>query len=252
MNSDIINIVSFSGGKDSTAMLLKMIELEMKIDDVVCFSMDDWEWPQMEKHIEKVKKILIEKNIKFTLLKTDKNKIELLKKRGFPNMFLRWCTGMKTQRINQYLRSDYKNREIKTHIGIAADEKKRIKEGYFYPLADWGWTEKMALEYCYEKGFDWDGLYELLPGKRVSCWCCPLQKVGDLRVVWTEFPELWDKLRYMQSISYQAFHLGGKSVYHFEDRFWREKYYTKINEKKKDNDLYLFPEIKNNLEIEEK
>jgi len=30
-----MNIVSFSGGKDSTAMLLRMIELDMSIDKII-------------------------------------------------------------------------------------------------------------------------------------------------------------------------------------------------------------------------
>ena len=34
-------------------------------------------------------------------------------------------------------------------------------------------------EYCYDHGFDWDGLYEIF--RRVSCWCCPLQSLSELR-----------------------------------------------------------------------
>jgi len=35
MNNNVKHIVSFSGGKDSTAMLLKMIENNMLIDDII-------------------------------------------------------------------------------------------------------------------------------------------------------------------------------------------------------------------------
>jgi tRNA(Ile)-lysidine synthase TilS/MesJ len=36
MDKEKYTVVSFSGGKDSTAMLLKMLELGEPIDEVVC------------------------------------------------------------------------------------------------------------------------------------------------------------------------------------------------------------------------
>ena len=47
------HIVSFSGGKDSTAMLLRMVEENMQIDDIV-FCDTGKEFPQMYEHIKKV------------------------------------------------------------------------------------------------------------------------------------------------------------------------------------------------------
>ncbi|HHV43019.1 MAG TPA: phosphoadenosine phosphosulfate reductase family protein, partial [Clostridiaceae bacterium] len=49
------HIVSFSGGKDSTAMLLRMIEEEWKIDEIV-FCDTGMEFPAMYRHIGKVEK----------------------------------------------------------------------------------------------------------------------------------------------------------------------------------------------------
>ena len=48
-------VVSFSGGKDSTAMLLRMIELGEHIDEVVCCDTYK-EFPAMYRHIEKVRR----------------------------------------------------------------------------------------------------------------------------------------------------------------------------------------------------
>lgn len=42
----MLNIVSFSGGKDSTALLLMMLERGMRVDDIVCVDMGK-EFPQM-------------------------------------------------------------------------------------------------------------------------------------------------------------------------------------------------------------
>lgn len=64
-------------------------------------------------------------------------------------------------------------------------------------LYDWGITEEQALQYCYDKGFTWDGLYEDF--KRVSCWCCPLQPLSELRVLYKKYPALWEELKQMDS-----------------------------------------------------
>ena len=49
------HIVSFSGGKDSTAMLLRMLEENMQVDEIIyCDTYK--EIPQMYKNIEKIKK----------------------------------------------------------------------------------------------------------------------------------------------------------------------------------------------------
>ncbi len=51
------HIVQFSGGKDSTAMLLMMLEKDMPIDEII-FCDTGKEFPQMYEHIEKVQKYI--------------------------------------------------------------------------------------------------------------------------------------------------------------------------------------------------
>ena len=79
-------------------------------------------------------------------------------------------------------------------MGIAADEPKRIKSEH-YPLVDWGITEKEALQICYDRGYDFGGLYQIY--HRCSCWCCPLQGIGELRKLRQHHPELWERLQEM-------------------------------------------------------
>lgn len=65
-------VVSFSGGKDSTAMLLRMIELGEKIDEVI--TCDTYkEFPAMYRHLDKVKAIVENAGIKYTKLKNEKS-----------------------------------------------------------------------------------------------------------------------------------------------------------------------------------
>ncbi len=59
------HIVSFSGGKDSSAMLLRMIELKMPIDEIV-FADTTLEFPEMYEWINKIEELI---NMKITRLK---------------------------------------------------------------------------------------------------------------------------------------------------------------------------------------
>ena len=61
-------VASFSGGKDSSAMVLHMVELGMKIDEVICCDTFK-EFPAMYRHIAKVRKVIEAAGIKFTDLK---------------------------------------------------------------------------------------------------------------------------------------------------------------------------------------
>ena len=101
------------------------------------------------------------------------------------------------------------------YIGIAADEPTRAKE-HHYPLMDWGMTEADCLRYCYDRGYDWGGLYEIFD--RVSCWCCPLQSLPELRKLREYFPALWKKLREMDDSTWRTFK-EGYSVRRLEVRF---------------------------------
>jgi 3'-phosphoadenosine 5'-phosphosulfate sulfotransferase (PAPS reductase)/FAD synthetase len=161
-------IVSFSGGKDSTAMLLKMLEDNWIIDEII-FCDTGKEFPQIYRHIEKVKAYIKEKyNKEITTLKAEKNfdyyMFEHVKTRGknkgkkgygWATMRARWCTTLlKNNVIDNYLKK-YKEIGYTEYIGIAYDEPKRIKNKS-YPLVEYEMTEKDCLQYCYEKGFDWE------------------------------------------------------------------------------------------------
>lgn len=80
-------------------------------------------------------------------------------------------------------------------------------------------TEAEALAYCYAHGFNWGGLYETF--SRVSCWCCPLQPLAELRKLRHEFPELWARLRDMDAKSWNTFRID-YSVEQLERRFAQE------------------------------
>jgi len=209
------NIVSLSGGKDSTAMLLMMIKKKIKIDHIVFFD-TGWEFPEMLEHIDKLEKYIDREIIR---LKPRKSFEELFVGYGFPSFQNRWCTAEKRGAINKFCNA-YK--PFTQWIGFSKEESKRIKKtiNYCYPLVDWKVTEEDALKYCYEKGFDWGGLYEKY--NRVSCWNCPLQSLKDLKVLWLHFPDYWLKLIEMQKQSKWKFRMD-YTLEQLDERFRQEE-----------------------------
>jgi len=237
-----MNIVSFSGGKDSTAMLLKMLENGIPVDDIV-FCDTGMEFPEMYNHIDKVAKYIKKKVTVLKRAETYQYFLGEHKKRngkigyGHPDFRNRWCTQLlKKTPFSQYIKQF---EEVVEFHGIAADEKHRIlknKENnrvIKYPLVEWGITEKQALEYCYSKGFDWGGLYEKF--HRVSCWCCPLSRIGELRVLYNDFPELWKELEEMDKKSFRKFR-SDYSVKDLSEKFANEKI-LQINESVESNGI---------------
>src|SRR5574344_1582253 len=225
------NVVSFSGGKDSTCMLLMMLENGMEVDDIV-FADTGKEFPQLYEHIEKVEKYI---NRKVTVLKAvhsyDYYMIEKVLTKGphagtrgygWASMKNRWCTSsLKTSILDKYERS---LGEHKNYIGIAYDEQKRIKDKC-YPLIDWRITEKMALQYCYDKGFDWGGLYEYF--RRVSCYLCPLQRISEWRTLRHKFPNLWADALRLDKLSPTTMQ-NGKRLADLDRRFAVEDLQTEL------------------------
>ncbi|MEE0681943.1 MAG: hypothetical protein ACLVML_01360 [Candidatus Gastranaerophilaceae bacterium] len=81
-------------------------------------------------------------------------------------------------------------------------------------------TEKDCLSYCYKRGFSWGGLYELFD--RVSCWCCPLQGLAELRKLYEHFPDLWRQLEKWDETTWRQFR-ADYSVRELAARFDFEK-----------------------------
>lgn len=223
MKKDYV-IISFSGGKDSSALTLRAIELKMHIDEVICCDTYK-EFPAMYRHIEKVKKVVEDAGIKFTMLRSEKSfdylmfehsvkrknqDLEGHKGYSWAGPLQRWCTSkLKVDVIRRYLAELNNKFNVIQLIGIATDEQYRLERQYAnrddvrFPLVEWGWSEEDCLKYCYSKGYDWEGLYELF--SRVSCWCCPLQPLEELRKLRTHFPDLWAELIDMDNRTWRKF-----------------------------------------------
>ena len=265
MSKPQYHVASFSGGKDSTAMVLHMIERGDHLDEVI-FCDTTMEFPAMLRHVEKVKKVVEAAGIKFTTLRAEHDfeyylaDIHVKGRKtshdhfgipgyGWPSHKVRWCTKhLKTEVIDIYLSALREHYDVIQYIGIAADEDYRLERksnqdpNHRHPLREWGWTEDTALRYCYDLGYDWEGLYELFKNEktgraRVSCWCCPLQDYDGLRKLRTHFPDLWWRLQKLDSKQWKPF-AHGYSVTDFDRRFALEDALTEAGHSIKNRAFY--------------
>lgn len=164
-------IASCSFGKDSLAMLIKIKELGLPLDEVIYCEMkfDDSisaEMPLMVDFIEKAEKILKEKfDIKVKHIKgvTFKEQFYKVKKRGkhigdnygFPFPAAAWCNFyLKLKPISKYIKTF--NEPVIEYIGIAYDEPKRYErlnhQTQIAPLYDLKITEAEAMKICEKYG----------------------------------------------------------------------------------------------------
>lgn len=197
-------IASCSFGKDSLAMILRLIEEDMPLDEVVFYD-TGMEFQAIYNVRDMVLPLLLKKGIKYTELKPKRAFIyDMLEKPvkdrygfGWCGGCRRWGTFYKNSVIDGY-KSQYEN--LIEYVGIAYDELNRVKDKH-YPLVGWQMTEADCLKYCYDRGFDWDEngieLYSILD--RVSCWCCANKNAWELYNIWKYLPEYWSRLKDLQS-----------------------------------------------------
>ena len=227
------HILSFSGGKDSTFLLLELIRRKCPLDEVVFFD-TGWEFPVMYEHIEKCKKICAEHGIKFVTLRPEHSfdylmfDKEVCGKNGLHYGYswcggrCRWGTTEKLKALDNYAKQ---NEDCIFYIGIAIDEPERLKKERAsykcFPLAEWGITEAECLKGCYEEGFDWGGMYEHLD--RLSCKYCANKNLKELRNIRKHYPDVWEELKDYQSRTNRPYKGTGKSVFDLEKRFALEE-----------------------------
>jgi len=235
------NIVSFSGGKDSTAMLHMMLERGEPVTDVVFFD-TGWGVPETLEHIKRVE---AETGLRITRLRPDKPFAYWMLERpivarkgcskgcvhrignGWPSPSRRWCTRIKVDAINKHL-AGWPN--AVACVGLAVDEVHRTQtnaqqNGKYpkrYPLIEYDVDEAEALWYCRRLGYDWGGLYDVF--SRVSCFCCPLQRIGELRRLRRHRPRQWEQMLDMDRMAPE--HNRGfrnyDTVHDLENRFQKE------------------------------
>ena len=227
-------IASVSFGKDSLAMLLKLIENNQPLDEVVfyntgmefecIYNLRDKILPILEKHNIKYIELKPQNTFEYTMFeKPVKNKNGTIGK-GYSwcGGRCRWGTTEKLKAIEKYCKGNYE------YVGIAYDEQNRLnkerKGNKIFPLTEWKMTEKDCLNYCYKKGYNWneDGieLYSILD--RVSCWCCCNKNLKELENYYRYLPKYWNKLKELQRKTDRPMKYNKYTVFDLEEKFKRK------------------------------
>lgn len=250
-------VLNFSGGKDSTALALWALDTPatFPIDSVICFN-TGLDWPQVEETQQIIFEKFRKRGVKVfnpdmrdyykhqfgTCPETMTNKdiyiyyaTEIPRKKttfltsgvsfdsgyGWPSSRCRWCTAAKRESIRRVLTAEYGKGEYVNVVGFAADELGRIVRGEqtrgneIYPLEKAHLTERDCLQMCYDHGIRYRGLYDKIT--RASCYCCPLGRLEQHRLLYHDYPELWAQVLEIQSKMPGRWYCG-KATADFLDR----------------------------------
>lgn len=245
-------IASVSFGKDSLAMLLRLIEEKWPLDIVVFYD-TGMEFEAIYKIRDKVKELLTDQGIGYVELKPEKPFLfSMLDKKvvskqkgthygyGWCGGLCRWGTTEKLKAIRNYKKSLHDS--VVDYVGIAADEANRINkavsDGKTLPLVEWGMSESDCLRYCRDKGWNWIehavgdsiDLYDILD--RVSCWCCCNKNLKELKNIYLYLPDYWNKLKNLQQRidrPFKGYYKGEpRGIVQLEQRFKKECEYDSI------------------------
>ncbi|WP_457628376.1 phosphoadenosine phosphosulfate reductase family protein [Persephonella sp.] len=125
-------VVNYSGGKDSTACLIKALKEYPKEMVIPLFADTGWEHPLLYQYLDYIEKEL---DIRIVRVKSDKY-IDVLdvieKKKIFPSSIRRICTDkLKREPLMKFLYSlKEKGYEIEEWLGMRADESQNRKQRY--------------------------------------------------------------------------------------------------------------------------
>lgn len=231
-------IASISFGKDSLAMLIKILELGLPLDEVIYCDIKfdkniSGEMPLMADWIPKAEEIL-KKQFGITVRhltykRTFKEQFYTIKKKGnhigdiygFPFTIGAWCNSrLKIEPVKQYIKSI--NDDVIQYVGIAYDEPKRYErlnhQTHIAPLYDLRITEKEAMDICKKYNL-LSPIYET--SFRGGCWFCIKQRLSQLKYLYENYPTLWNELKTMQKDSFNSFKVN-YTIEDLEKKFSKE------------------------------
>lgn len=180
-----LDIVPVSGGKDSTALALRLAELNPTKEYVYLYTPTGDELPEMNAHLDKLARLLgkpiLRKRHKFDL----NGLIEEFN--ALPSWRMRWCTRMLKIETAKAFYLDHPGSIA--YVGLRADEESR-KGGIYgedveqrYPLREWGWGVEEVWQYLEGRGVK-------IP-RRTDCARCYDQQIGEWWNLWRDHPEIY-------------------------------------------------------------
>ena len=178
------HVVGLSGGKDSTALALRLAEIEPRDYEYICNETGN-ELPAMQDHWKKLEDMLGKPILRVRHTKDLEGTIHQMNM--LPSVFARWCTRvLKIQPTIAYMEQLPEGSVL--YVGLRADEEAR--RGLYgeditirFPMREWGWKEADVWAYLDKRGV-------CIPA-RTDCAWCPYQRLGEWRDLYNNYPDLW-------------------------------------------------------------
>lgn len=187
-------VAFWSGHANSSAMVLRMIEIKQAPDLIVhaCTRAEfDFVYDFMEKFQKK-----IDREIIFEDMAKDRPDKE------FMNFFNKsWCRGnhigeihgmpmsmspcWHNRNVKQPVYNKYEKLARETYTGFHIGERHRCLMRWFnkrYPLIEWGWNAKNSIEYLRKRDIP-HLAYDIYGFERLGCWFCPRQSDTALYII---------------------------------------------------------------------
>jgi hypothetical protein len=195
------HVVALSGGKDSTALALRLAELEPRDYVYLCTPTGD-ELPAMRAHWQHLEQLLGSELVRLTNRTLNAWIAEF---GALPNWRQRWCTRLlKIEPCMAYLA---RHAPATLYVGLRADEPSR--EGlygpyatYRYPLREWGWGLPQVRRYLAQRGV-------AIPS-RTDCARCYGQRLSQWRALWAEHPALYADAERQEQATGHTFRSSGR------------------------------------------
>jgi len=203
-------ISMLSGGQDSTAMTLRLLELGERVDYII-FADTGLEHDEMYEYIDKLDAFFQRKyNIKITRLhpKNDfkhwvygnNTKGEHVgKTRGTPTVLdpCWWRRESKEYSFNRWIIKEKITEHFK-YVGYVYGEFERFNNAPEYvkaPLIEWRWREAEVQKYLKDMQME-NPLYRHF--NRTGCAICPKQSEASKYMLYKHYPEKWDYMKQME------------------------------------------------------
>lgn len=182
--SEVKHVVGLSGGKDSTALALWLVENEPRDYEFICNETGN-ELPEMHAHWAKLEQLL---GRQIKRVRHTSDLLQLCEEmQMLPNWHARWCTRiLKIEPTIEYMESLPVGSVL--YVGLRADEEAR--RGLYgeditirFPMREIGWNEANVWSYLAKRGVT-------IPS-RTDCALCFYQRLDEWFVLWRDHPERW-------------------------------------------------------------
>jgi hypothetical protein len=206
------HIVALSGGKDSTAMALRLAEVEPQDYEYIITPTGN-ELPDMVLHWKKLG-LMLGKPLKPI---TGGQSLQGLIRRwnALPNWRQRWCTReLKIEPFETYILGLMnEGDEVMAYVGLRADETQgdrkgadyKFEVGQRYPLREWGWGIAEVYTYLEEKGV-------VIP-ERTDCAMCFFQTIAEWWRLWRFHPEQYAEAEEYEVMTSHTFRSPGRDTW---------------------------------------